>query len=228
MGGRRFLRTSAAVCPGSGKGCSLRVPVGEPLFPLPLKALLSLSFQNSPARGVPRPRKWPFARNLASVSCEMAGKNFVQLFRTPHKKIRWEGLAELSRPQTTEGKEAPSFPATRASEMTPLMTDRATFLKESSPVRHASLCRKRPEAFFDKLKGTSLRMSLCFGFRSRWPPRPPVIRRSVRNEFPRRNSHLNSRCRSERRVFFSGPAILPESGLIAACNPPRSRKHRAV
>ena len=77
-------------------------------------------------------------------------------------------------------------------------------------------------------KGTSLRMSLCFGFRSRWPPRPPVIRRSVRNEFPRRNSHLNSRCRSERRVFFSGPAILPESGLIAACNPPRSRKHRAV
>ena len=152
MGGRRFLRTSAAVCPGSGKGCSLRVPVGEPLFPLPLKALLSLSFQNSPARGVPRPRKWPFARNLASVSCEMAGKNFVQLFRTPHKKIRWEGLAELSRPQTTEGKEAPSFPATRASEMTPLMTDRATFLKESSPVRHASLCRKRPLAFFDTLR----------------------------------------------------------------------------
>ena len=139
-----------------------------------------------------------------------------------------KSLAEVSRPQTTEGKEVPSFPATRASEMTPLMTDRATFLKESSPVRHASLCRKRPEAFFDKLKGTSLRMSLCFGFRSRWPPRPPVIRRSVRNEFPRRNSHLNSRCRSERRVFFSGPAILPESGLIAACNPPRSRKHRVV
>ena len=156
MGGRRFLRTSAAVCPGSGKGCSLRVPVGEPLFPLPLKALLSLSFQNSPARGVPRPRKWPFARNLASVSCEMAGKNFVQLFRTPHKKIRWEGLAELSRPQTTEGKEAPSFPATCASEMTPLMTDRATFLQESSPVRHASLCRKRPKAFFDRLNSPRL------------------------------------------------------------------------
>ena len=144
------------------------------------------------------------------------------------KTLLEKSLAELSRPQTTEGKEAPSFPATRASEMTPLMTDRATFLPESSPVRHASLCRKRPEAFFDKLKGTSLRMSLCFGFRSRWPPRPPVIRRSVRNEFPRRNSHLNSRCRSERRVFFSGPAILPESGLIAACNPPRSRKHRVV
>ena len=59
-------------------------------------------------------------------------------------------MAELSRPQTTEGKEAPSFPATLASEMTPLMTDRATFLQESSPVRHASLCRKRPKAFFDR------------------------------------------------------------------------------
>ena len=46
----------------------------------------------------------------------MAGKNFVQLFRTPHKKIRWEGLAELSRPQTTEGQEAPSFPETGASD----------------------------------------------------------------------------------------------------------------
>ena len=175
MGGRRFLRTSAAVCPGSGKGCSLRVPVGEPLFPLPLKALLSLSFQNSPARGVPRPRKWPFARNLASVSCEMAGKNFVQLFRTPHKKIRWEGLAELSRPQTTEGKEAPSFPATRASEMTPLMTDRATFLQESSPVRHASLCRKRPLAFFDKLSRTGA--GVRHGF-FQVPKRCPKRRRS--------------------------------------------------
>ena len=174
MGGRRFLRTSAAVCPGSGKGCSLRVPVGEPLFPLPLKALLSLSFQNSPARVVPRPRKWPFARNLASVSCEMAGKNFVQLFRTPHKKIRWEGLAELSRPQTTEGKEAPSFPATRASEMTPLMTDRATFLPESSPVRHASLCRKRPRrAFFDKPRAPAAQRAAgalgTGGERKRWP-----------------------------------------------------------
>ena len=68
------------------------------------------------------------------------------------KTLLEKSLAELSRPQTTEGKEAPSFPATRASEMTPLMTDRATFLPESSPVRHASLCRKRPLAFFDKLR----------------------------------------------------------------------------
>ncbi|MDU2196771.1 MAG: hypothetical protein E7E26_13615, partial [Clostridiales bacterium] len=41
------------------------------------------------------------------------------------KTLLEKSLAELSRPQTTEGKEAPSFPATRASEMTPLMTDRA-------------------------------------------------------------------------------------------------------
>ena len=68
------------------------------------------------------------------------------------KTLLEKSLAELSRPQTTEGKEAPSFPATRASEMTPFMTDRATFLQESSPVRHAFLGRKRPEAFFGKLR----------------------------------------------------------------------------
>jgi len=72
-------------------------------------------------------------------------------FRLP-KTLLEKSLAELSRPQTTEGKEAPSFPATRASEMTPFMTDRATFLQESSPVRHAFLGRKRPEAFFGKLR----------------------------------------------------------------------------
>ena len=68
------------------------------------------------------------------------------------KTLLEKGLAEFRRPQTTEGKEAPSFSATCASEMTPRMTDRATFLQESSPVRHASLCRKRPLAFFDKLR----------------------------------------------------------------------------
>ena len=74
------------------------------------------------------------------------------------KTLLEKSLAEFRRPQTTEGKEAPSFPATRASEMTPLMTDRATFLPESSPVRHASLCRKRPLAFFDKLTSRPERM----------------------------------------------------------------------
>ena len=76
--------------------------------------------------------------------------------QTLEKTLLRKGLAELSRPQTTEGKEAPSFPATCASEMTPLMTDRATFLPESSPVRHASLCRKRPKAFFDRLNSPRL------------------------------------------------------------------------
>ncbi len=85
-----------------------------------------------------------------------------------------KGLAELSRPQTTEGKEAPSFPATRASEMTPLMTDRATFLPESSPVRHASLCRKRPRrAFFDKPRAPAAQRAAgalgTGGERKRWP-----------------------------------------------------------
>ena len=70
------------------------------------------------------------------------------------KTLLEKSLAELSRPQTTEGKDVPSFPATCASEMTPLMTDGATFLQESSPVRHVSLCRKRPKAFFDKLSRT--------------------------------------------------------------------------
>ena len=72
------------------------------------------------------------------------------------KTLLRKGLAEFRRPQTTEGKEAPSFSATCASEMTPLMTDRATFLQESSPVRHASLCRKRPKAFFDRLNSPRL------------------------------------------------------------------------
>ena len=85
-----------------------------------------------------------------------------------------KSLAELSRPQTTEGKEAPSFPATRASEMTPLMTDRATFLPESSPVRHASLCRKRPRrAFFDKPRAPAAQRAAgalgTGGERKRWP-----------------------------------------------------------
>ncbi|MCI6397753.1 MAG: hypothetical protein MR825_01775, partial [Lawsonibacter sp.] len=47
------------------------------------------------------------------------------------KTLLEKSLAELSRPQTTEGKEASPFLATRASEMTPLMTDRATFPQES-------------------------------------------------------------------------------------------------
>ena len=72
------------------------------------------------------------------------------------KTLLEKGLAEFRRPQTTEGKEAPSFSATCASEMTPRMTDRATFLQESSPVRHASLCRKRPKAFFDRLNSPRL------------------------------------------------------------------------
>ena len=94
--------------------------------------------------------------------------------QTLEKTLLRKGLAELSRPQTTEGKEAPSFPATRASEMTPLMTDRATFLPESSPVRHASLCRKRPRrAFFDKPRAPAAQRAAgalgTGGERKRWP-----------------------------------------------------------
>ncbi|WP_352408763.1 LysM domain-containing protein, partial [Lawsonibacter hominis] len=48
-------------------------------------------------------------------------------------------------------------------------------------------------------------MSLCFGCRSRWPPRPPVMKRSVRNESPLRNSHLNSR--ADQSDAFSSPAL---------------------
>ena len=85
------------------------------------------------------------------------------------------GLAECRRPQTTEGKEAPSFSATCASEMTPRMTDRATFLQESSPVRHVSLCRKRPKAFFDKLSRTGAGVRPGF---FQVPKRCPKRRRS--------------------------------------------------
>ena len=91
------------------------------------------------------------------------------------KTLLEKGLAEFRRPQTTEGKEAPSFPATRASEMTPLMTDRETFLPESSPVRHVSLCRKRPKAFFDKLSRTGA--GVRHGF-FQVPKRCPKRRRS--------------------------------------------------
>ena len=72
--------------------------------------------------------------------------------RQRSKKPGWKTKTRLGRDSDLRLKEGrrslkPSKnpPGGGASEMTPLMTDRATFLKDPSPVCHASLCRKRPK-----------------------------------------------------------------------------------
>ena len=88
------------------------------------------------------------------------------------KTLPGKGLAEFRRPQTREGTEAPSVPATQgewprrgkrgspggcASERTPFMTDRATFPQESSPGRHASPLSKKAFGLFRQVRFPRLR-----------------------------------------------------------------------
>ena len=108
------------------------------------------TFIHSPLSRKPPWRTAPPSVNIILLPCKKGDRHRPVSSDCRQPPLE-KSLAEFRRPQTPEGKEAPSFPATCASEMTPLMTDRATFLQESSPVRHASLCRKRPKAFFDKL-----------------------------------------------------------------------------
>ena len=109
------------------------------------------TFIHSPLSRKPPWRTAPPSVNIILLPCKKGDRHRPVSSDCRQPPLE-KSLAEFRRPQTPEGKEAPSFPATCASEMTPLMTDGATFLQESSPVRHASLCRKRPKAFFDKLK----------------------------------------------------------------------------
>ena len=109
------------------------------------------TFIHSPLSRKPPWRTAPPSVNIILLPCKKGDRHRPVSSDCRQPPLE-KSLAEFRRPQTPEGKEAPSFPATCASEMTPLMTDRATFLQESSPVRHASLCRKRPKAFFDRLK----------------------------------------------------------------------------
>ena len=109
------------------------------------------TFIHSPLSRKPPWRTAPPSVNIILLPCKKGDRHRPVSSDCRQPPLE-KSLAEFRRPQTPEGKEAPSFPATCASEMTPLMTDRATFLQESSPVRHASLCRKRPKAFFDKLR----------------------------------------------------------------------------
>ena len=64
------------------------------------------------------------------------------------KNYNFRSFAEFRHPQVTEQNRNSSFPGTCASEMTLLVTDRATFLQESSPVRHAASLSEKANGLF--------------------------------------------------------------------------------
>ena len=71
----------------------------------------------------------------------------------------FRSFAEFRHPQVTEQNYNSSFPGTCASEMTLLVTDRATFLQESSPGRHATSLSEKANGLFRQARAPWARLA---------------------------------------------------------------------